>query len=465
MSLNLTAVMPAIGIFFGLAFLITIPPFEGGDEFAHFLRAYQVSEGGFVAESLDRRVGGTLPRSLGVAVQRTLKDVPFHPDKKHHIREILAVLYLDLKPADRVFMDFPNSALTFPVPYIPQTVAIGAGRLLGLSPLFLLYFGRLLNLAAWSLLVWQAVRLAPFGKWLFIGLAFAPMSLFQASTLSPDAATNGLAFVWVALCLRHHVERGPLSYRQLLVLFTLAVAVALTKTPYVVLVLLWFLIPPARLGRRTRFLALSALLLAGTAVLALGWASIVHSFNLPYGAYHPGVRDGQALIAGADPDRQLARIVANPIGYASVLGKSFAHSVAFVHYSFIGQLGWDVFLPNWLVWTYTGLLLGLTLVDNAGNARFGWPPRLLMIIVAGATACVVGTLLYLVWTPVGRARIEGLHGRYLIPIGAPTLLALSPGRDLEISRPIGAITPMAIALFLSLTLVTLIRRYYLPGTP
>src|SRR5581483_8879319 len=279
---------------FGLAFLLAIGPFEGADEFAHFLRAFQVSEGGLLARRVDRRVGGWMPRSIGVTRLETLEDIPLHRDRTHDPARIRRMLALPLDPADRLFLDFPNSALASPVSYLPQAAAMGLGRLLGLSPLLLLYLGRGLNLAAWTLLTHAAIRAAPLRKWLLVALALSPVSLFQASTLSADAATNALAALWLACCLRERRETAPLAAGRLALLAALAAALALSKAPYGVLVLLWFLLPWRRFGSRARFAAASAALVGVSAALAVSWAVAVHAINLPHARYNPGYRSGQA---------------------------------------------------------------------------------------------------------------------------------------------------------------------------
>ena len=54
----------ALGLFFGLMFIVLTPPFQVPDETNHFFRAWQVSEGGLSAVKQDSRVGGFIPQSL-----------------------------------------------------------------------------------------------------------------------------------------------------------------------------------------------------------------------------------------------------------------------------------------------------------------------------------------------------------------------------------------------------------------
>jgi len=60
-----------VSLIFWILFCLVTPPFQVVDEDAHFYRAYQVSEGGILAERGWKTVGGFLPKSLKEAVTAT----------------------------------------------------------------------------------------------------------------------------------------------------------------------------------------------------------------------------------------------------------------------------------------------------------------------------------------------------------------------------------------------------------
>ena len=96
-----------------------------------------------------------------------------------------------LNPSARKFVRFPNTALYSPLVYLPQSIGMAVGRLLGVSAPTLCLFGRICNLLAWVTLVFLAIRvtlvflairITPVYKWLFFVLALMPMSLFIATS-------------------------------------------------------------------------------------------------------------------------------------------------------------------------------------------------------------------------------------------------------------------------------------------
>ena len=76
-----------------------------------------------------------------------------------------------------------------PALLLPQALAM---RLLERgedTPALLLFYAcRFSSLLSYLFLAWMAIRLLPFGKWILMVLALAPMCLFQAATVSPDAS-------------------------------------------------------------------------------------------------------------------------------------------------------------------------------------------------------------------------------------------------------------------------------------
>ena len=88
-----------------------------------------------------------------------------------------------------------------PVGYLPQAAGIGLGRLVGAPPLTCFYLARLANLLAAIALLFFAIRLAPFGKQLFVLLALLPMTMFELASVSCDALTISGAMFFTALLL------------------------------------------------------------------------------------------------------------------------------------------------------------------------------------------------------------------------------------------------------------------------
>lgn len=277
--------------------------------------------------SVSGRVGEFLPESL-VATLKVMDDVAFHPKKKQNVDEIFSLLKLPLSPDNKSFVEFPNTALYTPLPYLPQAFGIALGRIFNFSPLILVYIGRIFNLFAWIFLVYLAIKTTPISKWLIFLLALTPMSLFQASSLSADAFTNGVAFLLIALFLLYSFDKAKTIKRvDILIIFLLS--------------------------------------------------------------------------------------------------------------------------------------LLLSLVDNQKGIAIHFKEKVLMAMVLFSTMILISTMMYLTWTPVGGNIIEGIQGRYFIPV-APLFFLLFYNKKISFKIQRFSLVIMYCSLLtLSFTLFVLFRRYYL----
>src|SRR3989339_542516 len=205
--------------FFGILFIFITPPFQSPDEQEHFYRTYQVSELQLVAQKENEKVGGYLPKSLKDIAQITMDDIPFHPEKKASIHTILSVC-----------------------------------KILKLSPIKLMYLGRISNLAFWILSVFVVIRIIPVLKWTFFILTLMPMSIFLAASLSGDTVTNSLIFLFIAVVLRiAYREEKNISRNNFIFLFFLALSISMTKQIYFLIPALILLIPPDMFGGRKKY--------------------------------------------------------------------------------------------------------------------------------------------------------------------------------------------------------------------
>lgn len=452
-----------LAIAFGLLFTFLTPPFQSPDEHLHFYRAFQIAEGHLVAErqigdcygyskyfARDTCLGGRLPRSVLITVRQVSQtDLRFNPSQTQQLDDLAAVANLPLNPDDRLFLNFKTTALHAPIPYLPQAAGIALGNVFNLSPLLLMYAGRLGNLAAWSSLVFVAVRACPLNPELLATLALMPMSLFLAASLSVDGLTNGMAFALVGLAVAAATEapKTPKRSPNPGWLSLLAVLLSLAKLAYFPLALLLLAIPPARWGSRRRYwLGVAGTCLASGLAVA-GWSAVVARI---YVSLHPEL----------EPTTQIQLVLANPLGFVATLGRTLTtHGLGLAH-QYIGVLGWlDTPLPlawaglSWLV------VLGLVLRSRRGEGGLRWGQRWLLAIAAFASAIVLCSLAYL-WNVVGSPTVDGLQGRYFIPIVPVLALALSgrspPWRRWERALWLG----YAIAS-LTLTALVLGDRFYL----
>lgn len=397
-----------LAIPFGVVFTFFVPPFQVPDENLHFYRAYQISEGHFVPQTQGRLMGGWAPVSV-VELQKKFVDMRWAAQGKTNPPEIASHLKTPLHPEKKVFVSEAVIACYSPVPYAATSLVFWVGRGFDCSALQLMYLGRLANLAAWCMLVFLAIRWLPAGKWLFMLLALTPMSLYEAASLSADCLTNALAFLTIAAFLRLYASDSVISFRRLIGVFFLLIAMSLCKNIFFIFTGLFFLLRSRQFGGRGRYWLIFGLLLFANLAAVGYWA---YQFNGT-----PINWNGTA-----DPAQQAQYILSAPLNYAAVLLNTFSVNQGFQPFSirwigtFVGWFGWtEVFLGRWHFWQWLALLLLVGLTDGSPKIKLNGGRKTLLLILWMMGVLLTITAVYCTWNPVGADEVKGLQGRYWIP--------------------------------------------------
>lgn len=405
-----------VALLFGTALVVVVPPFQSPDESFHFLRAYQITEGGFVAHEKDQRdlMGATLPVSLDRVSTPFLK-MCFHPEIKASVDDIHRALRIPLDPQNRAFQIFPTTTHYSPTCYVGQCLGIGLGRALALGPLVMLYLGREGNLLLWILLGFFALRWAPAIARPLLLLLLMPMSLIFAATLSADPSTNGLATIFTALiCKYFALGVNSINRKRLALLAVISVPLTVSKLAYAPLLALLLLIPARNFGGRAEWAGKLALLAALNLTAFLIWAA--WSSNLDT-RINPG--------SGVSAAQQLQIVEQHPARFAGALLATLRRGTWYDVEMFVGVIGWfDEYLPAPFVIGYLTLLV-LACWSCDDHPPLPSPARAAIIILPLFVLIflIIALLSYLFWTRVGDSLIYGINGRYLIPV-APAMLML-----------------------------------------
>jgi uncharacterized membrane protein len=477
---------------FGSIFIFVVPPFQVADEFNHFYRAWQVSEGIFVGvRTVDNRLGGDLPASV-VKITEPFRSLPFHAENRIKSNTIFYNLFTPLEPEKRQFTDFANTAIYAPTAYLPQVVAIAIGKFFKGGPLSIFYFSRLLTLIFWLSMVYAALKIMPIKNDLFAALALLPSSLFINASASGDVVTNACSFLVIAVFIKLILEKETLSKRHYLIyfssIFILSFITSLNKLAYFPIILLIFLIKKEHFNGLTNKLITSFILILSNAALILFWSKNVNRLFIPFDNYNPVFRIGQQLNDKVNPALQMEFMLHNPLVFSKIaifsLLKTFPHTL--IHY--VGKFGWE---KNYLPIPIIAILVLLILIQaifspngSSTSAPTSLKPlfifhfslftqkkgplsintKLGLIGIGLLMTFSLVVTIYTLWCPVGSPFIYNLGGKYFIPIYPLFLLAL-PSFDVSKSRIINFLAQPKVlygTLFLSLiwSICQVISRYY-----
>jgi uncharacterized membrane protein len=158
---------------------------------------------------------------------------------------------------------------------------------------------------------------------------------------------------------------------------------------------------------------------------------------------------------------QFDHLLAHPFSLPAAMAYTASARGMEVLRSAVGIMGWvDTPMPPWYFWA-AAIVLAFAVV--APGNRGAWPrPALLAMVTIIAFVMALCGALYVSWTPVAAQRIEGLQGRYFLPI-LPLLAWAVPedGRRLERLQELAW---YPVLLFPLVTLAVLpgviVERYY-----
>lgn len=433
-----------IGVIFGILFLFNIPPFQIPDERSHFAKAYSLSDGNlFGTEVL---LPGSIRELLNV-----VSELYFHEEEHINKSDITQFMSVPLHSLPPVLQTFPATSVYSPFPYLFSIIAIILGKLISPPVLIFFYLGRIFNLLASLTIGFFTLRITPVYKWTITLLLLSPLALSQSASYSADSLTNAFSFFFTATCLNFAFnDSQTLSQKQLISLAIMSVATTLTKAPYAFLVGLVWIIPTEKFGnikKKTGFF----LLLVSAAIIIFIFSSRInrdyYNSQLPF----PDVNSNQ----------QLLYILAHPFRYFKIIIRTMYEKRIFIYQSYVGILGWlDTYLPSIIYFSYLPFMFLCALCDHDNKFKFYLWQKIVIGVVGLGTVLVIITGQYVTWTPVGKSVIDGVVGRYFIPVSL-TLLLLIHNRIKGINKiGLSWIVPIYLVIILTLTFNTILQRYY-----
>lgn len=432
-------------------FALITPPFQSPDENQHYMKALQLSRGHVLAERRGRDVGAALPNdALGLYAHDFPQEQPGVP-RRFDPATFASSWRADESRPGTDFGAFPNIANYSPTMYAPQALGIAIGAELGLPRLGGFYIGRLVNLLVSLALLALSLRLMPFGRMALLGIAALPTFPMQIGSNSPDAIINGLGFLGLALSLRF--GHGVAGNQKATAILLVTPLLALAKGVYLPLMAAGLRWQRGR-GDRRAWLLIGAMALGALAFLL--WMRANGGTQALYSIVSR--KTGESVMTAPLAD-QLRTIVGDPLGYAKILVGSMIERGPVYALQIVGRFGWNTILLPLLAYPLALLMLGAAVLSGAG-AGYGLVQRLWWLLVAAGCAVLVETACYLVGTPYGADYIQGVQGRYFLPLLPLVLLAFMPRRAIPRAESIFA---ASATLLLAIGLLTALDSFWIHG--
>ncbi len=383
---------------------------------------------------------------LPAPVASLLRDWPPDPPGQGATRRQLSRLWraLDTQQIDTgqpMFAGFVYVGSYPHIFYLPQAIGLWAAYHLGLTPLSQFYAGRLAAAAVALTMVFLAVQAMQESGLVFLLVALLPGVCSQFGSYSADSMIFASAFLSTAMLLR-----VPQPSRQTVMLLPLVSLLALAKGVYLPIAI-------AGMGKRAawrpRNLAWMAMGLTTGLVLFTAWYGFAVSGDLEQNLQQYVSSRTLQHVTAARPHEQLDFIMAH-LGTAiwAVMSTIVERAPVYV-IDCIGRFGaFNVRLPLLLYGLGLVVLLGAFLVASPQAPMPTSLQRCLWTGIAVVTVVLIHVALYMTATARGETYVEGVQGRYFIPILPLFLLGLRVR--------VGEVTAQITRLFLPLAAVLLV---------
>jgi hypothetical protein len=407
-------------------YLLRNPPFQSPDDFNHFYRVWQITDGTLLPVKADARVGGHIPSCVD-EFMLPYRIMAFNGGRKS--------LPSDVAEGSRVycpgvysFRDFPNTANYSLVSYLPQSLAVFVLRATGLSMATIYYGGRIAAALFFIAGIFTAIRLIPFQKWLLAALMLLPMTLYVSNSYSADTMTNVIAALALAFILRLAFEKVAVDTKAIAVLTTLALLLALAKLVYVPVLLLMFGIPAQKFGSAFRKFACIAGVLTVAAAAAVCWSSVVMKSNTPYELYNPAFRDAATIEPNSNLHKQGEFLLSHGLYAFQVVLNTIMYKPWFYLSGYVGEFGvyLGLQLPDWV--HYFTLLMVVMVLFASAESPLPIRMRLILFFASLLTYALIVLSQHLTWNKISNTVFTAMQGRYLVPVIPMLLLSLAPRR-------------------------------------
>jgi len=395
----------------GLGYLILTGPFRVPDERNHFMRSYQVSEFRLLPFISAGYPGDNLPSSLA----RLSLALDSHADNHIEPAQISRARSLSLRPEQREFVHFSTSAIYSPLAYVPSALSIAMGRTFGAGPLALIYFARCGNLLVGAWLISLAISHAGFARPAALIVALFPMTLSQVASVSADAMTYALTFLWLALVMEVVVGKEvPLSRKRIVLLVCLALALSQLRPPFPLLSLLILLMPVKRFGGKVAILVCSAVVLASILPAAAWNAPAARLFVNPIPEHN------------INPAAQMEWVVMHPAAFWDRAERDLMRHGLEYWEQMVGRLGWlNIYLPSWICVGFAAVFAACLFTGPRAPPSPLWWQRIALALMVLGGIVAIELSVYLSFNPVRSPFVIGVQGRYFTPFAAVATYALS----------------------------------------
>ncbi len=417
----------ALIIYFLLIMLI-IPPYENPDEATHQQSSFNYTQNNY--GSLDNFL--TAPKNFYCIKYAKPEDV----DKVVNYKDIVRCIKEEKN--DKLY--FQDVKKMKPYGYIFIIPFVKLIDILSNSPLLLFYSGRFINTIISFIIIFFAIKKTPKYKNLILFTATIPMFIQQMTSYSYDSLLNSFSLLLVSTILLVLNNKKNIDYKLLSVISLCLFMILGIKIVYFPIILLLLMTTKEEKIKKEN-------------IITLILSSIISV--VCYLLYE------KMILVNVDSivDSNSANMIAfknNPFSIIPLTFKTIINKSDFYYQSMIGYFGWFRYkFPDYVFIIYFVFMI-LLLISNENKNIV--KSRIVPIIGLSLSIGAVFASQYFLWSKPGLNYIDGVQGRYFIPLVLPLYILLLPkNKRININKET---IYTFINIMLCYTTIFLLNSYY-----
>ena len=419
--------------------MFIIPPYQVPDEPFHFYNSYQLSQIDITNASEYIYDGEfEVPSNIDCLDYASLNEKDSVDDIESISNCFKSENNTKIKLEDRFIS--PD----YKVGFILSSLAIKLADIFTNSPMIIFYLGRIFNLVLSIVIVYFAIKITPKYKEMFLTLGLMPMFIQQMISYSYDSLLNSICLLIIGLCLAM-AAKDKVPIKKYYLVFTLC-SIVIINIKYIYLPLLLFVMiandKNFENNKKKKYLYL-----LGCLAISFVFAYLISLL------FTVGHQETTVLVNNVN----LHNIMQNPISIFKIAENTLDKHGMFYLRGLFGYFGWFKFRMD-DIFMYAYIIYFVYLVLSNSNVVKKTYKKVILLLSLLMMFAAVFAALYFACTDPNVMYVEGVQGRYFLPLLVPFLFLLTPKKE-KIEQDLNISYNFVNIVLLQYTLMLLIFYY------
>ena len=456
---SIVNIYPFVMLIFGLGYMYVFPAMSAPDEIAHFISAYKISNK-TLGKQATVKDGHVIIRAQDLWIEDVDGEYTFDKSKSEEEKVLIPeegshgkIISSKLEEtsykvfygkgdsrSNNTYISFSGQnyemaqSLHAPVNTIPSVyflpaTGITVARIMGLNSIYLVLFGRMANLILFILFGTLGIYFLPkFKEFIFL-VSLLPTTIELAASYSYDAVmiSSMIFFVSYVFFLAH--EKKEFDIKDLVIVSLIAGLVLPCKMVYFPMLLMLFSIPLYKFKFRGKVDGKIkkeniAFFLASAVVVLLSWVFAMYLVNRSTVVGYSTSNTSSLEWAGEE-SYTIGYLLHNKLKAVKLFYNTLLLQLEYYHKTMFGAyLGHadDVVGIPYIGFLVLNIGMIFSVFGEAKEKQLLVKERVLTGISIFFVVFLVLLSMLIAWTPISSEFIEGVSGRYFIPVLLPLLM-------------------------------------------